>query len=110
MNLIEATLILWLFFISVTRITEKGDTWETLSLFEKIYVGSFLVADVLYNFTFGAILFLEPASMDRKTLTARLKHILHSVGYKGTWRHKLASFMCKYMIEPWDFNHCGLSK
>lgn len=44
----------------------------------------------------------------RKTFTSRLKHYLRA--QPESWRGKLALFMCKYMVEPWDFNHCGLNK
>lgn len=72
------------------------------------YAAMFIIIDVIYNYTYGAMLFIEFADNDRKTLTARLKHYLRT--QPETWRGKLAFFMCRYMIEPWDWNHCGLSK
>lgn len=106
---ISATIILWLFFIITSKVADGAQSRDDLNLIQKVFVFAFVVVDVLYNYTFGSILFWEIADNDRKTLTARLKHILHSGFYKKyEWRFRLALFMCKYMISPWDWNHCGL--
>ena len=107
------TLILWVSFIALTRIvdTEK-DKWETLNILQKVAVAAFVIVDVVHNYTAGTILYLEMAHPDRKTLTARMKELIHKRSDKKKidkyWRKPLALFMCKYMVEPWDFNHCGL--
>lgn len=62
-----------------------------------------IIWDFLFNVTFGCVLFLE---LPRETmLTFRLQRILLT---DDGWRFKVAYFMCKKLIEPWDFNHCGL--
>ena len=110
--IVISTLILWLAFISVTKVVdEKDEHWTDLRTFEKIYVGAFVIIDVLHNFLIAPFIFLEPASMQRKTLTARLKDILSRQDNEFMdqyWRKPIALFMCKYMIEPWDAGHCGL--
>lgn len=108
-EVIEATLALWLAFIVTVEIADGARSRDDLNWFQTIAVYVFVIFDVAYNYTYGAILFGELAHKDRKTLTARLKYILHSGHYSESgWRFRLALFMCKYMISPWHFNHCGL--
>jgi len=110
MVLFISLVILWLFFIATMAVVDDAE-WENLNLVQKIFVALFVIYDVLWNFTGGSIMFLEFADMDRKTLTERLKHILHSGEYEETeWRFKLAIFMCRYLIEPHDFGHCRLGR
>ena len=106
MILLSATIALWIFFIATAKVAQKANSREDLSPFQYLFVVCFLIADVIYNYTYGAVLFLEFASNDRKTLTARLKHYLRTE--PESWRGKLSLFMCKYMIEPWDAGHCSL--
>jgi len=108
--IIISTLILWLSFIAVTKIVDDASSRDDLNIFQKAAVFVFIVfIDVPHNYTVSSIIFWELADNDRKTLTARLKHILRSGLYEeDEWRFKLALFMCKYMISPWHFNHCGM--
>ncbi len=101
-----ATVGLWLFFIITAKVANGAKSRAELNWFQYSVAVLFLIADVIYNFTYGAVLFMEPASMKRKTFTARLKYYL--LTEPDSWRGKLAAFMCKYMIEPWDFGHCAL--
>jgi len=107
-----ATVVLWIAFIAITKIVDDKDhSWNDLDLVEKMAVFVFIVMDVLYNFTYGTLLFMEWPSLNRKTLTARLKDILSRDDTEFLdefYRKPLAKFMCKYMIEPWDFGHCAL--
>jgi len=108
MSILIATLALWVSFIVLMKIVDDTKR-EDLNWFQKIAVILFVVFDVVYNYTYGAILFWEFADNDHKTLTSRLKHILLSGFYdEDEWRFKLALFMCKYMISPWDPGHCGM--
>ena len=106
---IGATFLLWVLFVITMKVVGDADEWDELSLPQKIWVGFFAAVDVLHNFTAGSILFWEFADWERKTLTERMKHILHSGQYsENEWRFKLAVFICKYLAEPWDFGHCRL--
>ena len=109
-----ATILLWIFFIFVIILKNEcfNPDHNILIKIPLYIIGyTFLIVDVAYNVTYGTILFLEPPHLRRLTLTARLKHILHSDEHStGSWRYKLALFMCMYMIEPWDFGHCSLHK
>jgi len=114
LDIFIATVILWLFFIAVATVKNKFfDKNHPFVLKVPMYLFGliFLISDVAYNYTYGSIAFWEFADNKRKTLTARLKHILHSGLYdREEWRFRLALFMCKRMIEPWDYEHCALSK
>ena len=114
MSILLATLVLWIGFIAITKIVdEKDEEWSDLDLFEKVAVTVFIVGDVVYNFTYGTVVFLEFGSLKRKTLTARLKEIVTRQDNEFLdqyWRKPIAMFMCKYMIEPWDFGHCALHR
>jgi hypothetical protein len=114
---LKATLVLWMFFIVTTKAIDDANKLSDLTVFRKVFVVAFVIFDVLYDLTFGKILFWELTDSRVKfyrgkgkiTLTARLKSILLSGEYKETeWRYILALFMCKYMVSPWDFNHCGM--
>ena len=108
---------MWVFFIITTKVIDDATKLSELNLFQKVFVLAFVAVDVLYDFTFGKVLFWEFTDKRTKfyrgkgkiTLTARLKHILLSGEYYADeWRYILARFMCKYMVSPWDFNHCGM--
>ena len=113
LQIILASIGLWLFFIVVANFKEKFES-KKLGKFNtiagKILVVLFVICDGLFNITYGSILFLEPPNRKRLLLTARLKHI---IGRRKSltdiyWRYPLAMFFCKYLIEPWDIGHCGL--
>lgn len=109
MSLLVATFILWLLFIPTANIVNRYKENPFNGIMKYLgyaFVTVFLVLDVLYNYTYAAILFLEPANNDRKTFTERLKHYIRTE--PETWRGKLAYFFCAYLIEPWDAGHCGL--
>lgn len=49
---------------------------------------------------------MEMGTWEDRMLTQRLKKYIKE--QPETWRGKVSIFVCKYMIEPWDWNHCGL--
>lgn len=108
------TLLLWVAFIAVATIKNTlFDKTHPLIVRIPFYLigAAFWLFDAWFNKTYGSILFLELGEFEDLTLTSRLKHTLHSGEYSAKeWRFKVALFMCKYMIEPWDFGHCSLHK
>lgn len=60
--------------------------------------------DVVFNWAFASIIYFE---LPREpTLSERMRrHIIT----RDDWRFKLSVWTCKYLVEPWDWNHCGLS-
>lgn len=109
MSVAIATFVLWLLFIPAANLVNRhkqGKLNETETLLGKIYVYSFLVVDVIYNFTYGSLLFMDWPPKGKTTLTARLKHYLRTE--PASWRGELSYVMCRYLIEPWDMGHCAL--
>jgi len=108
MSLLIASLLLWVFFIAAAKVKGDATRLNQLNPIEQLFVFIFVVFDVIYNVVYGTILFLQlpPFGKGEKTLTFRLKTILRKE--PDSWRGKLALFMCKYMIEPWDVGHCSL--
>lgn len=110
-GLLAASLDLKAAFAITIRVVGEERDYRKLNLFQKLWAAKFIIRDVVYNFTWGSLLFWEFASWERKTLTERLKHILHSGEYEETdKRFRLALYLCKYWIEPEDPGHCALSK
>lgn len=84
---------------------EQIPKWLLYPLYGIVAIG--LVVDVLFNLVYGTIMFMQWPSYKRLTLTARLKHII-DFQPKDSRRFKLAIFLCKYLIEPWDAGHCRI--
>ena len=112
-DILLSTLYLWIFFIFVSRfiwyadkVGGRSNVPKPIRMVAYPIIALFIAMDIAYNYTYGALLFLEPANSGRKLFTARLKHYIKYS--RNTWRGSLAVWMCKHMIEPWDFNHCGL--
>ena len=109
LNTLIATFVLWLLFIPAANLVNRhkqGKLNETETLLGKIYVGFFVVADILFNYSYGSIIFVSLPPKGCHTLTARLKYYLRNE--PASWRGEMSYFMCRYMIEPWDMGHCAL--
>lgn len=106
--LLPATVILWISWVLVTALAYRYGK-DTRKPLVKLMFALFLLLDVTYNVVFASLLFLQRPNLKRLTLTARLRYILLSgtVG-EDTWRFKWAQIICKSMISPRDYNHCGL--
>lgn len=96
--------ILWFFFINVMtwkKYESKIPNWIKPILKLIAIIG--IVWDFLFNITFATVIFLE---LPKETmLTFRMQRILLT---DDGWRFKVARFICRYLVEPWDPNHCGL--
>jgi len=103
------TFVLWLLFIPAANIINRykqGKLNGVETFLGKIYIYSFAVVDILYNYSYGTGLFMAFPPKGKHTLTARLKHYLRTE--PESWRGEIAYFMCRYMIEPHDPGHCAL--
>ena len=107
-NIFIASVILWSGFIVFANTREyiKGDYIPPIQAVAHLIGIVFGIFDVVFNVTYGSIVFMQWPHWKRLTLTARLKYILHY--QKMGWRWKLADKVCRRLIEPWDPNHCGL--
>lgn len=96
----------WLFFVNAITLYNNQDK---IPVFIKpiawIFKAAFLVFDVVFNVVYATIFFLE---LPREfTLSQRLSRLLITED-AGSFRFKIAYFVCLKLIEPWDPNHCGL--
>lgn len=108
-----ATFILWFMFVNVmfvknTLLEKYQDGWQRKLIY--IIGGPFFVVgylyDVIFNITYGTLMFLQLPKADALTLSTRMKNLIKNE--PDSWRGKFAIFICKYLVEPWDPNHCGL--
>jgi hypothetical protein len=76
--------------------TLKGDTTK----FRPVWIVG-VVLDLYVNFTWGTVLFLQPPSIHRGFLSARMDdHIRRGSG----WRKRLAVYLVGYFLEPFDLS------
>lgn len=61
-----------------------------------------LVLDIVFNFTVGTIVFLEPPSLHRPTFTMRCKKWMRTM----SWRGRLARWVCDGWLNPFEAGHC----
>ncbi len=108
-TLLVSTIIFWLFWVVISGFVERYRRKDYSGIKLRLYQLSiivFLIVDVLYNYTYGTIIFLELPRWKRNTLTLRLKYQLHE--NDSYWRHRLAKVICKYLVDPHDPGHCGI--
>lgn len=105
---IAAFFVLWIIFINfmwAERNLHRIPKWLHIPI--KIFGAIGYLYDVFFNFTWGILMFMQLPEFHRPTLSQRMKKIL--ITEKQTsWRFKLAFFVCRKLVEPWDPNHCGL--
>lgn len=106
-NLFIYSIILWLFFIAVSNISKYRDRKypPVIQAIAHLLTVLFIVFDVIFNVIYGSIVFIQLPHIKRLTLTARLKYTLKT---EDGWRLKLALFICRKMVEPFDWGHCNL--
>ena len=95
----------WIFYVAFMHLKEHehevkdklGILWYGLA---PIFIFALLL-DVLFNFIWGTIIFLE---IPRELLfTSRCqRHLKESQG----WRLRNAHFVCTYLLNPFDPEHC----
>jgi ABC-type amino acid transport system permease subunit len=98
--------LLWLIFVNIMwakHNQEKIPKWmhNPIKILAVLGIGY----DVLFNWTYGCILFMQLPKKDLPTLTERMKFILIT---DDGWRFKLAKFICNRLVEPWHPEHCSL--
>jgi len=104
--MILAAIILWFLFINVMtwkKYKDKIPEWVLPFLYVVVYIA--YAWDIIFNILFGSIIFMQVPK--HATLSARLSYNLVALEPE-TWRWKMSYFVCRYIIEPWDWNHCGL--
>ena len=110
LSIFIATLFVWLFFIATANLVNNSFPNAT-GLKRNAILGVkylFIICNVIYNVTYGSLVFMQLPHKDRLMITLRLIYILETMN-QDTWRWKLAYFFCRYLIEPWDWNHCKIA-
>lgn len=101
-----SALIFWLIFVNVMIAKDNRENIPKIfHPFLILFAVFGLVYDVVFNLILGTIIFLELPK--EWTLTHRMQRLLLT---DDTYRFKLALFVCRKLVEPWDPDHCGLSK
>lgn len=104
--LLMHTFGLWFIYIFVMYLKrqraklEAAGGWRLAAAWAVVAVA--WVLDVLYNITWGSLIFLQPPHPARLTFTARLKYCKRL----GGWRAALAAWMCARLLNPYDPGHC----
>jgi hypothetical protein len=76
------------------------------------------VLDVVFNIIFGTVMFLQwpdfkdPHVRFMPTLSERLRDIIkcRTAIEPDSFRFAMAMFICKYLLEPFDYGHCALAE
>jgi len=97
--------ITWIFYLAVMNLSRnKAHLTPVSKCFAYPMLGIGLVADMLFNFLWGTILFLEiPQEL---LMTARLKRHLND--HRLDWRDRNANWFCRNFLNPFDpsGDHC----
>ena len=104
--------VTWLLFINLMPLKDREFKWYIKYPIILLFAIGYIL-DVIFNILWGTCLFLQMPYRGtgfNLTFSQRLRRILRgdTLIAKGTFRYKMAMFFCRYMIEPWDKNHCGL--
>ena len=109
-------IFLWILFANLVTIKNKYVKTSPITvqvLFKWLIAVPFVLMDVIFNIVYGTVMFLQlPQVKGLKgwTFTERCSKILKEewASENKSWRFKIALFICHYMLEPWDPNHCSL--
>lgn len=99
------TYIFWICFLAFAGVKAAKDAGRTIPKVAMALASPFIVAafvlDVVYNLTFGSLLFAEvPRTW---TLTARASSHLKEDGYRG----RVARWLCSNLLDPFQTGgHC----
>ena len=115
--IILAIIPLWIFFVNVMWMKhnkEKVPKWAYPFAYAFAIIG--YIYDILFNIVIGTIMFLalpdfKGSAYYAPPLTHRLRKILREANTTSKldkYRFFLAMYICRYLVEPWDPNHCGL--
>lgn len=108
---ILCTFFFWFIYATIMRVLQKRATAKKYSVAWCFWtvVGGLLLAvgfpyDVVYNYTWGSLVFWQFPRSGEWTFTARLQRLVKDTG----WRSVIARWTCRYLVEPWDTDHCGM--
>jgi hypothetical protein len=96
--------VTWALYLSVMHLVSRRDALTTpAKAFAYPLIVVALVIDVIFNVTFGSVLFVDAP---REWLfTHRLNRYVFAPG-KTTWRGRLAEWLCANLLDPFDPSGC----
>lgn len=99
--------VTWVFYLAVMALIPHRHNLRPVAkvhAYALLAVG--LVLDAILNVVVASVMFLEPPSIKRLLLTARISH--HVTRDHG-WRTTLARWLCEHLLDQFDPNgkHCG---
>lgn len=97
------TWILYLAVMNLKRHRARLHPIAKLHAYPLLFVG--VAFDFLVNVVVGTLIFLDPPQ--ETLLTGRLKRY-HRIAYEGTWRARLADWICTHLLDQFDpdGDHC----
>lgn len=103
--IVLALYVMWVLYVVITLIMPMAREIKRRSPFMYYTFTSLAYAtrwyDIALNVFLFSLLFLDRPR--ERTITERMKRYLAGEG----WRHKVADWVCKNMLEPIDCKHCG---
>ncbi len=108
---------LWVFFVNVMWLKANIDR---IPKWTKPFAWAFAIIgylyDILFNIFIGTIMFVQLPDFAgvpyyAPPLTHRMRKILKEARTETLlekYRFYLAMLLCRYLVEPWDPDHCGL--
>jgi hypothetical protein len=120
MSFIIASILFWFLFASAMTLYDKWKVQKKYSLkwwgLGIVGLPIFIIGfpyDIIYNFTWGSLIFLElpkkrPKGKGFNSFEWTFTHRLWRLIYDKGWRGHVARFICRYLVQPWDLNHCGV--
>lgn len=105
------TFVFWFLYATIMRVIQKrseqqkgGLKWLAWTVLGYALLSVGFPYDVVYNYTWGSLVFWQFPRSGEWTFTQRLQRLVKDTG----WRSVLARLTCRYLVEPWDAYHCGM--
>jgi hypothetical protein len=100
-----ALFALYLSYCTLRVARDNGKLAEAPKLVQIVcwtILGTAITLDVLFNFLFGTIIFVESPELRRPTFTQRCKKHMRDDG----WRGDIARWVCDSWLNPFEAGHC----
>ena len=101
-----ALFVLWVLYLAAMNLKPRLKTMQPIARAHGyVLVLIAVVLDALLNWVVASVIFFEQPQ--ELLLTARLKRY-HGPAYAGSWRARLAAWICTHLLDPFDPSgkHC----
>ena len=95
------------FALKRKRARYRADTrgYKLLTVLGYLFLVPGLPMDWLLN-VLSTVVFADYPATWHELFTGRMRRYLRHEP-SGSWRFRAAYLLCKYLLHPWDENHCG---